>query len=284
MITTGSKLFFALAGAAFFAAVVYGVITNGIDHGGIVSVLSGDGAVDALLGPITFGYKGGVGDHVGYAILMGFAGASFGLGFATSAFRDADAEALAQLDGVEAAATAVPTTALNAWPFVGALAAMAVVVGLATSPVLFVIGCSALVVVAVEWTISSWAESRTVDQTANRLIRNRIMLPIEVPVGAVLLAVALVYCISRILLAVSEAGAVWVALVLAALILGVAVLLNSRPQMKRSLVIGVLVVGAVVVLAVGIVGAVIGPRSVERHGPLEGAAPSAITSAPGQEG
>lgn len=284
MITTGSKFFFALAGAALLAAVVYGIITNGIDHGGVVSLLTGDGAVDAILGPLTFGYKGGVGDHVGYAILMGFAGAGFGLGVASSAFRDADAEALGQLDGESVAAAQAPVTALNAWPFVGALAATAVVVGLATSPTLFVIGCSALGVVAIEWTVANWAERRTVDATANRLIRNRVMLPIEVPVGAVLLIAAIVYCFSRILLAVSEIGAVWVALALAALIFGVAVLLNSRPQMQRSLVVAVLVVGVVVVLAVGIVGAVAGPRSVERHGPLEGAVPAMHVPTSGQEG
>lgn len=283
MITTGSKYFFGLAGVAFLAAVVYGIITNGLDHGGVAHVLSGPGAVDALLGPITFGYKGGVGDHVGYAILMGFAGSSLGLGIASSAFRDSDAEALAQLDGATAAPV-TPAAMLNGWPFIAGLAVTAIVVGLATSPILFMIGCASLAIAGVEWAIANWAEQRSADPVANRTLRNQLMLPVEVPFGGVFLVGAVVYCFSRIFLAVSKLGAVWVALALAALFLGVAVILSSRPQIRRSLVIGVLVMGAVVVLAVGIAGALTGPREFEHHATTEGAMPAVLTPAVGQEG
>ncbi len=284
MITTGSKYFFGLAGAAFIAAVVYGIVTNGVEHGGVVHLLSSDGAVNALLGPITFGYKGGVGDHVGYAILMGFAGGTFGLGVAASAFRDSDAEALAQLDGSEATVVVTPSVMLNAWPFIAGLAATAIVIGLAASPILFLIGCSSLAIVGVEWTIANWAEQRSADAAANRVMRNRLMLPVEVPFGGLFLIGAIVYCFSRVFLAVSKLGAVWVALALAALFFGVAIILNSRPQIRRSLVVGVLVLGAVVVLAVGVAGAVTGPRDFEHHGAQEGAVPAVLTPAVGQEG
>lgn len=283
MITTGSKIFFALAGVAFFAAVLYGVITNGLDHGGVVNVISGDGAVDALLGPITFGYKGGVGDHVGYSILMGFAAATFGLGVAASAFRDTDAESLAELDGAEVAPTVPAAVGLNAWPFLGGVAVAAAVIGLATSPILFIIGCTALAIVAVEWTISTWAEQGTADATVNRLVRNRVMLPVEIPVGATLLVGAIVYAFSRVFLATSKLGAVWVALALAVAVFGVALIINSRPQIRRSLVVSVLVVGVITVLTVGIAGAIAGPREFEKHGSEhEGAAPAAPVI--GQEG
>jgi hypothetical protein len=65
MVTTSSKFFYGLAGVGLLAAIVYGIITNGVAHGGVLDVLSGPGAVDAVLGPITLGYKGGVGDHLG---------------------------------------------------------------------------------------------------------------------------------------------------------------------------------------------------------------------------
>src|SRR4051812_28664470 len=115
MITTGSKLFYGLAGAAFVAAVVYGVVTNGVAHGGVLNTLAGDGAVDALLGPLTLGYKGGVGDHVGYALLMGFGVCSLGMGIATTAFRDADAGALAGLAGVDTVGLVADTSGPNFW-------------------------------------------------------------------------------------------------------------------------------------------------------------------------
>jgi len=284
LITTGSKYFFGLAGVAFIAAVVYGIITNGIDHGGVAHLLSGPGAVDALLGPITFGYKGGVGEHVGYAVLMGFAGSSLGLGVASSAFRDSDAEALAQLDGAATAVPVIPSVMLNAWPFIAGLAVTAIVVGLATSPILFMIGCASLAIAGVEWAIANWAEQRSADPVANRTLRNQLMLPVEIPFGGVFLVGAVVYCFSRVFLSVSKLGAVWVALALSALFLGVAVILNSRPQIRRSLVVGVLVLGAVVVLAVGIAGAVTGPRTFEHHEPQQGAMPAVLTQAVGQEG
>ena len=96
MMTTGSKIFFGFSLVGLFAAILYGVITNGVDQGGIAHLLSGNGAIDAIVGPLTLGYKGGVGDHLGYAVLLGFSVNMAGLGVASLAFRDADAEALAQ--------------------------------------------------------------------------------------------------------------------------------------------------------------------------------------------
>jgi hypothetical protein len=276
LITTGSKLYFALFGLGLVAAVVYGVVTNGIDHGGIIAQIQSDGSLNALIGPLTFGYKGGVGDHVGYSILMGFAICNLGLGIGTSAFRDADPEALAQLAGTDVVPAIQPPVGLNAWPFVGALAAVAVIVGLATSWILFTIGCVVAAIAAVEWTVSNWAEQATADASVNRRVRNRLMLPIEIPVGGTILVLAIVYCISRILLSVSKDGAWIIAALLALAIFGIAVAMSTRPQLRRSLVVGVLFVGALVILGVGIVGAVAGPREIEEHHSEshEGAAPA----------
>ena len=284
MITTGSKLYFGLFGLGLFAAIVYGIVTNGIDHGGIVALLQSDGSLNALLGPITFGYKGGVGDHVGYAILMGFAICNLGLGIGTSAFRDADPEALAQLAGTEVVPVIQPPVGLNAWPFVGALAAVAVIVGLATSWILFTVGCVVAAIAAVEWTISNWAEQATADASVNRRVRNRLMLPIEIPVGGTILVLAIVYCVSRILLSLSKDGAWILASVFALLIFGGAVAMSTRPQLRRSVVVGVLFVGALIVLGVGIGGAIVGPREFEEHHSEqhEGAAPASHPV--GQEG
>ncbi len=79
MFTTGSKCFFGLAAAALLGAMVYGGATNPNEVG-----------MSTLTGVLTLGYKGGVGDHLGCAILMGIAGAAVFLGATTAAFRDAD--------------------------------------------------------------------------------------------------------------------------------------------------------------------------------------------------
>lgn len=266
MITTGSRFFYGMALVGWIAALTYGIITNGIDHGGVINNLTGDGAVDALLGPLTLGYKGGVGDHVGFSILMGFALASLGMGVACTLFRDGDAASLVELPGADPSQPIVAPASLNVWPAVLALAAALVIVGLATSWVVFVVGCVVAAIAGIEWTISTWADGISADPETNAQVRNRLMLPIEVPVAAVLLIGAIVFSFSRIFLAASKLGAVWIALGLAGIIFVGAVIFNAQTQMRRSLVVGAIVALAVIVLAVGIGGAIAGEREFEKHG------------------
>ena len=40
--------------------------------------------------------------------------------------------------------------------------------------------------VAIEWTMQAWSDRATGDPAVNREIRNRVMLPIEVPVAGAL--------------------------------------------------------------------------------------------------
>lgn len=266
MVTTGSKYFFSLFGLGLLAAVVYGIISNGVGHGGIINVISGPGAVDAITGPLTLGYKGGVGDHLGYTILMGFALANFGLGFASSAFRDGDAGALAELNGDDVVPAIVAPTALSYWPLVMSFGAALVVIGLVTSSVTFTIGCVVIILTGVEWTISAWAEAQTADPELNAAIRRRLMSPIEIPGSAVIGIGAVVFCVSRAFLMASEEGAVWVALAMLILVLAVALIASARPQLRRTAVIGVLLVAGLAILAIGITGTAVGPRQYERHG------------------
>jgi hypothetical protein len=88
--TTGSKWFFGLAAAALLGAMVYGGATNPNEVG-----------MSTLTGVLTLGYKGGIGDHVGVAVLMGIAGAAVFLGASTAAFRDSSVEAGSQLLALE---------------------------------------------------------------------------------------------------------------------------------------------------------------------------------------
>jgi hypothetical protein len=281
MITTGSKFFFGMSGVALFAAVIYGVITNGLDYGGVISVLGSDGAVNALLGPLTLGYKGGVGDQIGYSILMGFAVCSLGMGIASSAFRDADADALASLTGLDTVGLVSETNGPNYWPIVSAFGVALVLVGLATQPVTFIIGLVVLVIGTIEWTISAWAEQLSGDQEANRTYRSELFGPVEVPIAVLVGIAAVVFCVSRILLAVSKAGSTWIALAAAAIVFGVAVLLSTRPKISRNMVAGVIVVAALAILAAGIVGGIAGTREIEEHHSEEGAA-SSITLVVGE--
>src|SRR5690606_24093998 len=146
------------------------------------------------------------------------------------------------------------------WPIVGAFGVVLTVVGVVLNNVFFVAGLIALGAVAVEWTMQAWAERATGDPAVNREIRNRVMFPIEVP-GAAILAIAVVVVgYSRVFLAVSKLGAVWIALAIAATIFFIGTILSLRPRIRTDLVAGVLVAAAVVTIGLGIFGAVAGER------------------------
>ena len=248
MITTGSKFFYGLAGLLFVTAVVYGYTTGGGE-----------------VGPISFGYKGAVGDLLGYTLLMGGAAIAAFLGFSSTAFRDADPEAAAEVIGADAPpAPTLPATSY--WPMVGAFGVGLVVIGVVLNNVFFVAGLIALGAVALEWTIQAWSERATGDQAVNREIRNRIMLPFEVPIAGALIVAVVVLGYSRVFLAVSKENAVWVALVVAALVFVVGTALAAAPRIRTDLVAGLLVLFAVVTIGLGITAAVSGEREFEHHG------------------
>ena len=98
MFTTGFKFFFGLTIALAIGAVAYGYSTGG-EH----------------VGPVTLGWKGGVGDHVGYLVLIGGAFASACFAGIIVAFRDADPAAQSHYMGVEAIAPTTPVTG-SFWP------------------------------------------------------------------------------------------------------------------------------------------------------------------------
>ncbi|MDE0804338.1 MAG: hypothetical protein OSA99_13580 [Acidimicrobiales bacterium] len=248
MITTSSKFFYALAGLLLVTGVVYGYTTGGGE-----------------VGPISLGYKGAVGDLLGYSILMGSAFVSAFVGFSTTAFRDGDPEAAAEILGADHAPVPVaPQTSY--WPLVGAFGLGFVVVGIAVNNVFFVAGLIALGAVAIEWTIQAWSERATGDPAVNREIRNRLMLPIEVPIAGALAIAIIVVGFSRLFLTISKENAVWAALVAAALVFVVGTVLSTRPALRKDMVAGLLAVGAVATIGIGIVSAVQGEREFHHVG------------------
>jgi hypothetical protein len=173
---------------------------------------------------------------------------------------------------------------LSFWPVLGAFSVGAAIVGLAVSSVLFVIGCIGLVVAGVEWTVKAWSERATGDPERNQAIRDHLMHPLEIPIGATLGIGLVIFSMSRILLAVSKVGAVFVIIILATAIFVVAIVLANRPQLKRSMLVGALLVFGVLIIGGGIVGGVAGPRESEHHGDEEHSLPLAPTAQTGTGG
>ncbi|MBA3282229.1 MAG: hypothetical protein H0U29_08370 [Acidimicrobiia bacterium] len=249
MFKTGSKFLFGLAAFGFVAAIVYAAGTG--DH---------KIGVDTLLGSLSLGYKGYVGEHVGFSVLIGGSAAALFLGVFLSALRDTDPDALAQVAGVDTVPEAEAPATVTYWPVVAAFSLAAIVLGLAVGPVMFVIGFIGLTITTVEWSVRAWSDRATGDPDVNRSIRNRFMYPVEIPAAAVLGVGGLVLAVSRILLALPKLGSYLVFGLVPVLVLAVGAMIVARPKLSQSAIAGLLLVGGLAILAGGVVAAVVGER------------------------
>ena len=278
MITRGSKFFYAAAVVGFVTAIVYGFLTGAAAHSGVIGVFQDGDVVNSIVGPLTFGWKGWVGDHVGYSVLMGFAAVMAALGGFSTAFRDGSADVLVAMDGRDPATATNPPVltpvGLSYWPMAGAFGVAVSVVGLAVDTTLFWVGVVLLAIVMVSWTVRAWAERATGDQGANRELRHDLMDPLEVPLLSELTLAVIVLCISRLLLAIPQEVAVYMIIMAAIIVFVMAFILASRPELTRTVVVSVLLVGGVVIIAAGIAGGVAGEQTGEEHG--AGAAPAVV--------
>lgn len=249
MFKTGAKFMFALAAFGVLAAFAFAAGT-------------GDHAVgmDTLLGTFSLGYGGYVGEHTGFAVLIGASASALFLGIFLSALRDSDPEAAAQVVGLDTVPEAPAPVTGNYWPVVGAFSVGALALGLAIGPIMFVIGMIGLAIVLVEWSVRAWSDRATGDPTVNQSIRNRLMYPVEVPAMAILGIGGLVLAISRILLALPKLGAYLVFGLVPVLVLALGWFIVSRPKLSQSAIAGMLLVGGVALLAGGVVAAAAGER------------------------
>lgn len=252
MFTTGFKFFFGIAVALVLSAVVYGYATGG-EH----------------VGPVTWGWKGGVGDHVGYVMLMAGGVVAATVSFVIVAFRDADPSAQAHYLGVD---EIVPTARVTGsyWPVVGAFGVGIGLLGLVLTPVLFVGGIALCSIVAIEWTMDAWADRATGDAEANAALRDRVMAPFEIPVAGALAVSVIVLAGSRIFLNASKNGAVLWAGVIAAVIFGIGILYAAKPKMNRNIIAGLVLTTGLAVITGGIVAGIDGEREFHHHGESHG--------------
>ncbi len=248
MLTTGSKWFLGLGIVSIVLAAAYGWTTGG----------SG-------LGPLTLGYHGGVGEHLGYTVLLSIGLASVFLGLVTVAARDADAGALAGLAGTDDAPAAVAPAHRAYWPILGAFGATMVVLGLVISNAMFIGGLMVLGVVLVEWMVLAWSDRATGDPEVNALVRRRIMGPYEVPLAGTAVAGIFIFAFSRLFLTSSKLGAVWVATAGAAVIFLVGALIAARPKLSANVIAGLMLLAGAGVATAGIVAAARGERYIEPH-------------------
>ncbi|MCC5952744.1 MAG: hypothetical protein JJU45_11685 [Acidimicrobiia bacterium] len=258
MLTFGFRLFFGFAiafwGAAFLAAL----------GGNLVN--TDQGPMDSVLGPLSVGWKGGVGNHVAFSVLLTASAASGLIGGMLIAFRDADAEAQAQVLRSESLPLTRAPFGVSFAPLAIALLGVAVLVGLAAgSPLVYVAGIG-IIGAAFVWLVRAWSNRATGDDATNSEIYHRFMDPLRLPVVSLILIGFVVVGLSRILLAApSAAAAVVIFSVVGGLFFLAAIGLSARPQIPRNVQTLVVVAGALIILGLAIAGLAIGEREFKDY-------------------
>jgi hypothetical protein len=184
----------------------------------------------------------------------------------TVIIHDADPLPVAVASGGEVALPESPApVSASPWPIVGALGLVITAIGLVEGALFFVTGLVLISLTIVEWLAKAWSDRATGDAAVNMNIRNRVMAPVEVPVGAALIIAFVVIGISRVFLATSAEAAVWIAVVAAVVIMAGAILVYKRPQSSAKILTVLLVIGALAVIAGGIAGVAAGSREFHEH-------------------
>jgi len=241
----GSKALFGLAAAAMVASISYGVSTS-------------DGSATAVLGFVAVG-----------AFLLGvvviFAGP------------DREPWAVADVPRTEQAPMGARPALPSPWPLAGGIALAVLALGAATDGVVVVTAAVLLVVVGFGWLFQAWTEHPTYTARYGKRLKERILVPIGLPVAVVLLVAVIVISLSRVLLAVPETASRAVALAVALVILFSAFAVASSQRMARTAMFLLCALALVAVVGAGAAGLSHGERKFEKNVPHTPVAP-----APGQ--
>ena len=263
MFTPGFRLFGGLAAIGLIGAFVYGLSSgdaSGPDYFGFVDR-------NAVIGLVSLGWKGNVGAASGFMVLIFMSMSAALIGGTVVAFRDADVESVAELgDTPSVMPLAQRPTAPSWWPAITAIGVGVLLVGLVMDTKAFwIIGLVLLAAVAIEWSLTAWADRSTGDASTNDALRDRVGASFEIPLLGVAGGAVIALAVSRILLWSSLLGAVAIAGAIGLIVFLFAILAAFRPQIgKRTLgaMAGTLLL---VLVGLGIAAAAAGPREIHHE-------------------
>lgn len=254
MFTPGFKLFGGLATLGLIGAFVYGLSSgdaSGPDYFGFVDR-------NAIIGLISLGWKGNIGAASGFIVLIFMSMTAAFLGGTVVAFRDADVESVAELgDSPSVMPLAQRPTAPSWWPAATALGVGVLLVGLVMETKAFwIVGLAVLAGVAIEWSLTAWADRSTGDARTNAALRDRVVGSFEMPMLALAIGAVIALAVSRILIwaGTNQSGelAVIITGVLSVIILAIALLAVFAPQVKRWVMQTIVGLATVALVAFGV--------------------------------
>lgn len=224
MITTGSKYFYGITALASIAMVLYMLFVNPNDIGAVA--LGSLASAAALLGGLT------------------------------SFTRDSNTHS-----PNEASAAATQPAPAAVWPLIVAVGVVMLVFGLATNPIVFVLGIVALVAGGAEWLVQDYASRASADSEFNSQLRGRLLHPLEFPVAAAVVVGIIAISFSRIMLNISKSAGAIVFIIVSSLVLVVGFLVALKPNLRGRAIGTLCSVGLIALVGAGIVTGISGERA-----------------------
>lgn len=223
MFSTGSKYFLAMTSLSFGAAVLYLFLVNPTDLGAIA----------------LFGLASSAATMAGFALFT----------------RDNDALTIEQ---------AVDANTVSAspsfWPLVLALGIAMILLGLATMPVVFILGIAVVAAGGVEWMIQGWADRASSNAAYNSVVRGKFLGGIEYPGLAAVLAIGVAFLFSRIFLAVSKNSATVLFIIVASIVFALGFVFSSKPSLRKKAIAFGLPLGIAALVVAGVASSMSGER------------------------
>jgi len=245
MISWGAKYLLSASLLGWILAISYGIATGG-----------------DIVGAMSMGYKGGVGDHFGYTLAMTFAFLFLMIALVNLFSREGIA---VDKKGEHLPVLILPKLAPTYWAPVTGFAVTCMIIGLSYSSAFLILGIVLLFVVLIQWSLQAWADGLSHDAITNEIARSRVSSNVDTPIFSILIGAFVVLGISRVLLAVPAIYSTVVASVVATLVFVISVAL-AKFEPSKKMITGIVAFGAVAVLVGGIVAAGIGERDFSHHG------------------
>lgn len=267
--STGFKLFSGLGLFALTFALISGFQSCRPDYVGWkyppVECTGGQGLIASILGAMSLGWKGGIGDHFIYVVFVALAALGLFLAGFLTVFRDADPRSVAEAARTDVTPAVNPPSQVSYWPALTVFSLMVMVIGLVANTASFVAGAIAVGICVAMWTIRTWAEHATGADTVNEEIRQRVAFGLEVPMIALIIIGATAISLSRVFLSVERLEAVGVAGGMAALFFIAGVAFAYAPRIGKNVMAACVAVAAVLILGAGVIAASVGERDFEHH-------------------
>ena len=153
----------------------------------------------------------------------------------------------------------------SVWPLATAAAVGVLAVGAATNMAVVVAGIVAVVLASLGWFAKAWTDHPSWTPRVSGRVADRFVAPLGMPVGGFVLALIIAVSLSRVLLAIPEEVAPWIALAAAILVLGACAWVATRPRIASSALMALAAVAGVSMVGAGIAGASQGERKFEVH-------------------